>query len=636
LLLATIVALAVGAPNASGNQMTVFSCHDPAGEAVGHDGWSNQRTADLDMVATDSCGGAGSGYLGLELAANFGGYGNGARTEWLFQAPAWATIATYTLDLGGTYAIPSTGGGSGQAFVNASDESDPNYDYRNLGAGAQGAGVISRTPPAPVQTLMLDASCDGQSGPCPANTRISALYLTAARILLRDPTTPTVGGFSGSLLPGSTVRGTGEFDFSATDSGPGVYSAQLSVDGAAQPAVLLDSNGGWCRDLGQSGDGTRSFAHPDPCKANVSGAVALDTTALADGEHAVRLKVDDASGNATTAFNGTVSTHNAPVASAPPAISGSAPAGGQQTFSSSAGSWSAPGGAGPISYGFQWQDCDAHGGECRDIQGAASASYTPGAGDAGHALRMLVTASNRDGLTTASSAPTEAIAAGFGGLAPISSSASRGVANGTGAAGSATMHLTQPPTLMRPHAHSALTLQGSLSGAGGGPIGRATLDVVEQVAGGTPRLLGQIQTTAQGTFEAHVGNGASRTVQVSYRSYTSDPHYAASAQVRESVSAGVVLVVSPRHASATGTIELRGRVSGPVPRRGVIVELLVHYRGAWQPFRTPRTDGRGRFSARYQFQGAVGRFPFRAEAPSGQAGFPYVQGHSSTVTVSTG
>jgi hypothetical protein len=68
----------------------------------------------------------------------------------------------------------------------------------------------------------------------------------------------------------------------------------------------------------------------------------------------------------------------------------------------------------------------------------------------------------------------------------------------------------------------------------------------------------------------------------------------------------------------------------------VIVELLVHYRGAWQPFRTPRTDGRGRFSARYQFQGAVGRFPFRAEAPSGQAGFPYVQGHSSTVTVSTG
>ncbi len=94
--------------------------------------------------------------------------------------------------------------------------------------------------------------------------------------------------------------------------------------------------------------------------------------------------------------------------------------------------------------------------------------------------------------------------------------------------------------------------------------------------------------------------------------------------------------MSPRHTSATGTIVLRGRVSGRIPRGGVIVELLVHYRGAWEPFRTPRTDASGRFNVRYQFQGAIGRFPFRAQVFGGQAGFPYAYGLSSPVTVITG
>jgi hypothetical protein len=625
------------AGSARANELTVFGCHDPAGEAVGHDGWVNMRTGDLDMVAADGCAGAGQGSLSLELLPNFGGYANGARTEWVFQAPAWASIASYTLDLGGSYAIGSTGAGSGQAFVNASDESDPSYDYRNLGAGQQGPWVLSRTPPAPVQSLTLNASCDGASGPCPANNRISALYLTAARILLRDQTSPTIGSLSGNLLPGSTVRGTGEADFGAADSGPGVYSAQLSIDGVPQAPALLDSNGGRCHDLGQAGDGTRSFAHPDPCMQSLSGGVSFDTTALADGEHTIRLTVDDASGNASTAFNGTLTTHNAPALSSPPTITGSAPAGGQKTFTASTGSWSAPAGAGPISYGYRWQDCDVHGGECQDIPGGSAASYTPSSGDGGHTLRVLVTASDHDGLATANSTPSEAIAGpASSGSVGTPASALPGVANGSGASESATVRLSAPHSFARTSPRSAFTLQGSLNGPGGAPIAAATLDIIEQVAGAAPRALGQVQSTPQGSFQARLGNAPSRTVQISYRAYSNDPHYAASGQVKESVSATVALRVSPPHTSTTGTIVLRGRVSGPVPHGGVIVELLVHYRGAWEPFRTPRTDGRGRFSARYQFQGAVGRFPFRAEVPNGQAGYPYTAGTSPTVIVRSG
>ena len=83
------------------------------------------------------------------------------------------------------------------------------------------------------------------------------------------------------------------------------------------------------------------------------------------------------------------------------------------------------------------------------------------------------------------------------------------------------------------------------------------------------------------------------------------------------------------------TILLTGHVQGPIPPRGVVVELLVHYRGKWVPFRDPRTDNHGAFHAEYQFQGSIGTFPFVAEILAGQAGFPYTSGESNTVNVNT-
>jgi hypothetical protein len=615
------------------NEITLFSCHDPAGNAVGHDGWGNVRSADADMIATDSCEAGGAGALNLELGANGAGYQNGAQTEWLFQAPAWASIASYTLDLGGSYADPSTGGGSGQAFVDASDESDPNYDYRNLGAGAQGAWVISRTPPTTVQALTLNASCDGQDGPCHANTRIASLSLTAAKIVLRDPTTPTVSALSGTVLPGVTVRGSGQAGFDASDTGPGIYSAWLTVDGLPQRPVLLDSNGGWCQNLGLTSDGTRSFAHADPCMASVSGSVALDTSALADGEHTIALSVDDASGNATSAFDGTFTTDNAPVSSAAPAITLNGPAGVGSALSASAGSWSAPAGAGAIAYGYQWQQCDTHGGECETIAGAQSSTYTTTSADAGHTVRVLVAAADNDGLATAASAPTAAIAAtpAPGALVP----AAIGIANGANASERVSLHLDEPGAITHNYGHSALTLTGELRAGAGPAISGASLDVLESSAGRT-RVIGHAVSDTDGRFIARVAGGPSRSVLVGYRADTAQGNYSAIAAVKETVLAGVGLSIAPRRTSPTGAITLAGRVKGTLPRTGVIVELLVHYRGVWEPFRTPRTDAHGRFSVRYQFQGATGRFPFRAAVPGGQAGFPYGGGHSATVMIATG
>ena len=88
-------------------------------------------------------------------------------------------------------AIPAAAGAQGQAFIDASDESDPIYDYRNLGAGALGGYALSRTPPAPVSWIALNASCDGQRGPCPAGHLISRISGLRRAVVLDDPTHPT-------------------------------------------------------------------------------------------------------------------------------------------------------------------------------------------------------------------------------------------------------------------------------------------------------------------------------------------------------------------------------------------------------------------------------------------------------------
>jgi hypothetical protein len=209
--------------------------------------------------------------------------------------------------------------------------------------------------------------------------------------------------------------------------------------------------------------------------------------------------------------------------------------------------------------------------------------------------------------------------------------------NGAGASEAAQLRLGASGTIERSFAHRALRVAGRLLAAQGQPIGGATLDVVQQLSGASgPELVAHAHTGSDGTFVASLPLGRSRTIELAYRAFSNDADYAATAKLAEVVGAGVVLKISPRRTSTSGTIELSGLVHGPVPPRGVVVELLVHYRGSWEPFRTPRTDGHGRFHVAYTFEGGVGRFPFRAEVPEGQSGFPYAGGRSQAVDVATG
>ncbi len=76
-----------------------------------------------------------------------------------------------------------------------------------------------------------------------------------------------------------------------------------------------------------------------------------------------------------------------------PTISGAPQAG--QALTAKPGAWS--GGAGSISYAYQWQSCEVLGAECHRIEGATSPSYVPTSGEVGQRLRVQVTATDEQG-----------------------------------------------------------------------------------------------------------------------------------------------------------------------------------------------------------------------------------------------
>jgi hypothetical protein len=94
----------------------------------------------------------------------------------------------------------------------------------------------------------------------------------------------------------------------------------------------------------------------------------------------------------------------APLSLAPPEISGTAQPG--QTLRANAGTWT---GSPPISYTYQWEQCDRMGESCDEIAEATDSSYRLNAGIVGGTLRVVVTARNAAGVASRISGASAAI-----------------------------------------------------------------------------------------------------------------------------------------------------------------------------------------------------------------------------------
>jgi hypothetical protein len=100
---------------------------------------------------------------------------------------------------------------------------------------------------------------------------------------------------------------------------------------------------------------------------------------------------------------GQAASRAAPANTAPPTISGTPKVG--QTLTASNGTWSNS----PTAYTYQWLRCNTAGGSCVSAPNGTQKAYTLVGADAGHKMRVRVTASNADGNASAESDPTDTV-----------------------------------------------------------------------------------------------------------------------------------------------------------------------------------------------------------------------------------
>jgi hypothetical protein len=205
------------------------------------------------------------------------------------------------------------------------------------------------------------------------------------------------------LLAGSGVA--------ASQATPPSNTSPPTISGAAQKGQRLHASpGDW------SGSNPIHFAYRwQRCNAsgascnNINGATDNDYTLVqADVGRTVRVVVTatNPAGTSSAASSPTavVVAPQLPAVSVPPSISGTAQLG--STLTASPGTWK---GSQPITFTYQWLRCDANGGACGNIGGAATSTYLLASADVGHAIRLRVTAHNAFGATSATTVPTAAV-----------------------------------------------------------------------------------------------------------------------------------------------------------------------------------------------------------------------------------
>jgi hypothetical protein len=273
--------------------------------------------------------------------------------------------------------------------------------------------------------------CDANGGRCKnigQATGASYLLTTAdvgATIRVRVTAKNSSGSTSASSAPTAVVRAA---------AGAPSNTSPPTISGTAQEGQSLTANPGtW------SGTQPIGYAYQwrrcdggGQCTdiAGATGASYTLVSADVGSSLVVRVTASNSGGTTSATSAPTAVVEAAPAApanSSAPTITGVAREG--ETLTADRGSWT---GTEPISYAYQWRRCDSAGGSCVDVQSAAQQTYTLTSADVGARLRVAVTASNRVGSTSATSAPSDTVSA----LAVSPANTSAPTITGTAQAGS--------------------------------------------------------------------------------------------------------------------------------------------------------------------------------------------------------
>ena len=341
---------------------------------------------------------AGAEAEGQILTASTGSWSNSPTSyayQWRRCDPAGgacgsiaaASAASYVAtsgDVGHTLRVVVTASSAGGGAASASDPtqvvvSAPVRPTRTFGrttvgsvsdtpgAGAKFGNVVTLTEPGTLASFSWFARGGGTYG----QTFVPLVYATDAN---GNPTTIVAQGTAVTVAPARA---------------PGWLVVPLP-NVAVQPGRYL---------IGLlSGDVSKgSYDYYDPVpNTNYWNFSPSSTPSSSWGQ----INISAAAWSAYVSYYPSQSVSDVPQAQTAPSITGAPQRGA--TLTADLGAWSND----PVTYAEQWQQCDAQGANCVSLPGAIDTRYTVTTADLGHAMRVLVTATNNIGSSTATSSTT--------------------------------------------------------------------------------------------------------------------------------------------------------------------------------------------------------------------------------------
>ncbi len=248
---------------------------------------------------------------------------------------------------------------SGSSCTDISDATSSSYTLADSDLGDTVVVNVTATNAGGNATASSDASAVVEASP-PGNT-----------------TAPTI---TGTAQDGETLT---------ADHGTWTGTPPISYSYQWQDC---DSSGGSCSDISGATSSTYTLTDSDVGDTIVV-KITADNSGLLGGSTA----------SASSAATGVIEA-GSPINRAVPTITGLAQEG--ERLSANPGTWT---GKHPITYSYQWQDCDSSGGSCTNISGASSSAYTVTSGDVGDTIVVNITATNSSGTDSEASNATDVV-----------------------------------------------------------------------------------------------------------------------------------------------------------------------------------------------------------------------------------
>lgn len=294
------VGLTAGVDAASAGTYTVWSCTSPTGRAAP----LNWEVLGPATRTENACGGvpAGRYFLAHAQDSNQGPL-DPVERHWGFRAPDGMTLVGGALWWSG---------------------SNPDTSASALRVAAIGADAVSGASLTGSVTLLAHGAPFGLTDPsrqlgddnrellppfrkawsvvtvachpfAPEGTCDGFMQVYRSAITIEEAAPPA--GQLDSPAP-AVLRGRVSYPLHATDTGAGVWAARAFIDGKEVGQADLDQRD-QCSDQAPGNATPYDFVFKLPCAGAGNTTLAVDTGALPDGDHQLRIEVVDAAGNAT-------------------------------------------------------------------------------------------------------------------------------------------------------------------------------------------------------------------------------------------------------------------------------------------------------------------------------------------------